>query len=574
MYFSYMWKDRFSKFCLIAAMAVLLAAVPAGCRPRHDDHLSSSLDCKTALKSREDDLSRYTSTSLVKVADSLYEDDSHRDKASMLYKVVTSRKGGDADEVRSRIKANLKLWERYTFDFHDVSKAMEYLNSASDLASADDECKAQIDYAYAVSYQNMGNHTRDKELYDKALRFYERAFAGLGESQEEKPDYYDRMTTNYLTLLFSMQRPIDRRSFNTIRTVKNGGKENVSPYNINLYEGFTALQSGDHRKAASRFRAMRNGLKSGEDKELYLSLLNEATALQQGGRISDALKVLSEADSVTVSANNIEMLVSLSFTKSKYYELAGNREAAEQASMEYYRYRDSLLTYRQVTGLREAEFTHSLSKLDARIAALSYEGKIKTVVIASAILLLLVLTASIIVIRRKNRTLREANRSLYEQNREVMAAEQREREERLRVAELLKSRNTPEKREKYQGRRLDESVKKELHNAVIEVMQTNDEIYRSDFSLSRLSEICGSKPEYVSQVINEMSGCNFNELLNKYRIREACRRISDRARYGQYTLAAIAAGVGIESATTFSKYFKIVTGLTPSQYKKTADSQE
>lgn len=72
----------------------------------------------------------------------------------------------------------------------------------------------------------------------------------------------------------------------------------------------------------------------------------------------------------------------------------------------------------------------------------------------------------------------------------------------------------------------------------MDVLENNDELYNSDFSLSRLSELCGSRQEYVSQVINETFGCNFNELVNKYRIREACRRIEDKAHYGQFTLAA------------------------------------
>ncbi len=495
----------------------------------------------------------------------------------MLYKAVAARSVGRGEDTDSPIKANLRLWERYTFDFHDVSKAMGYLNSAYDLGSSNDKFKGEIDYAYAVSYQNMGNHTRDKDLYDKALEYYEQAFKEIKDSGSDKPEYFDRMTTNYLTLLFSMQHQIDNKVIEDIHTLAVSDKSHdVSDYNRNLYEGFKAIQKGDYMEASERFKEMRKGLRPEEHKEAYLSILNEATALQQGGRITDALEVLSEADSISLNADNIEMLVSLSFTKSKYYELAGNQKKSEQAYLEYCQYRDSLLSYRQVTGLREAEFTHSLSMMDARIAELSYQGKIKTVMIASTILIMLILLIFITVIRRKNRALSEANRSLYKQNREVIAAEQREREERLRVASLLKNHVEPavpvDRKEKYRGRKLDEQVKKDLYNAIMEVMQTNDEIYDSSFSLTRLSEVCSSKPEYVSQVINEMSGCNFNELLNKYRIREACRRISDRANYDQYTLAAIAAGVGIESATTFSKYFKIVTGLTPSQYKKNAES--
>lgn len=175
-----------------------------------------------------------------------------------------------------------------------------------------------------------------------------------------------------------------------------------------------------------------------------------------------------------------------------------------------------------------------------------------TAINISTILIILLLTAAGVVIIRKNKILRDTVRSLYEQNKQVLKAEQREREKRG-------------------GRKLSNDVKTSLHDTVQDIMENNAEIYTAGFSLTRLSELCDSRPEYVSQVINETFGCSFTDLLNQYRVREACRRIADKTKYGQFTLAAIASSVGIESPTTFGKYFKRVTGLTPSQYKRSAE---
>ena len=76
----------------------------------------------------------------------------------------------------------------------------------------------------------------------------------------------------------------------------------------------------------------------------------------------------------------------------------------------------------------------------------------------------------------------------------------------------------------------------------------------------------------VSQVINEKAGCNFNNLINEYRIKEACRRMNDTEQYGKYTIEAISTSVGFKSRSTFLLQFKRVTGLTPSEYQRAQKS--
>lgn len=101
-------------------------------------------------------------------------------------------------------------------------------------------------------------------------------------------------------------------------------------------------------------------------------------------------------------------------------------------------------------------------------------------------------------------------------------------------------------------------------------MKSSPEIYTIGFSIATLADMTGSKSKYVSQVVNETFGCNFNVLLNRYRINEACRRLNDFENYGQFTIAAIAEGVGFRSVSGFRSAFVSNTGLTPSEYQHLA----
>lgn len=105
------------------------------------------------------------------------------------------------------------------------------------------------------------------------------------------------------------------------------------------------------------------------------------------------------------------------------------------------------------------------------------------------------------------------------------------------------------------------------------VLDTSSEVFSYEFNLNRLAQMVNEQPKNVSQVINQLTGNNFNTFINEYRIKEACKRISDRDNYGNMTLEAIANSVGFKSVNSFRTAFKKVTGLFPSKYQQLADKK-
>ena len=127
---------------------------------------------------------------------------------------------------------------------------------------------------------------------------------------------------------------------------------------------------------------------------------------------------------------------------------------------------------------------------------------------------------------------------------------------------------------KYEHSTLEEENKQRLLNKILDVMYNNEEIYSHEFSLQRLSELVGAPYKHVSQVINEMYKFNFNNLLNEFRVREACRRLAEDDIYTNYTIEAIAESIGFKSRSNFISTFKKLTGITPSEYKRIATKQQ
>lgn len=100
-----------------------------------------------------------------------------------------------------------------------------------------------------------------------------------------------------------------------------------------------------------------------------------------------------------------------------------------------------------------------------------------------------------------------------------------------------------------------------------QLLETEQVCQREGLTLKGLSDMVGL-PEYrLRKLIHEQLGYrNFNALLHDYRIREACRQLSDPA-LRRTPILTIALSVGYASVNTFSRGFREVMGMTPSAWR-------
>ena len=97
-------------------------------------------------------------------------------------------------------------------------------------------------------------------------------------------------------------------------------------------------------------------------------------------------------------------------------------------------------------------------------------------------------------------------------------------------------------------------------------MEANGYYQDPELSLSSLAEKLGLPPNELSRVINTALKINFNDFINEYRVRDAARKMQDRA-YDRMTLLGIAFESGFNSKRTFNRVFKEMTGKTPVEFK-------
>jgi len=132
------------------------------------------------------------------------------------------------------------------------------------------------------------------------------------------------------------------------------------------------------------------------------------------------------------------------------------------------------------------------------------------------------------------------------------------------------SEDEPEKR-KYQKSGLSSDSSSTLHRDLSHLMIMEKVFRESELSLTDLAKRLNTQPNHLSQVINEREGKNFYDYINSLRIEEFMRIVST-PESKKYTLLGLAQECGFNSKSSFNRYFKKVTGKSPSEFMQTSNT--
>jgi AraC-like DNA-binding protein len=121
-------------------------------------------------------------------------------------------------------------------------------------------------------------------------------------------------------------------------------------------------------------------------------------------------------------------------------------------------------------------------------------------------------------------------------------------------------------KEKYSNSKLSNQLKFDIQNQLHDYMKSEQKPFLNE-NLSLLSVATHLKvaSQQLSQVINENSNANFNDLVNSYRIEES-KNLLISTSYSKLTIEAIAQKSGFHSKSAFYTAFKKHTGTTPKEF--------
>ena len=344
-----------------------------------------------------------------------------------------------------------------------------------------------------------------------------------------------------------------------------------------LCRGVLAYGEGHYDDALQLFRQSCDSVRGENTKTTSTHLISAHNMMVQLllsiGREREALE---EADSLIAIArtfgNNVGLLDIYEMLYN-HFSAKGDEAAATRYELLYLRQKDIIMNQCKLADIGQIRFLNDIEQMSQEARDLARRHALQTNVLYAVVAFLLVIVCMLLLLLRQYRQLKVKNRQLYQNSLDELA--RHEEEVRQREADMQQQEAAPQPpRAKYQNHVMAPGEREELLHRIFLVMERSADVYAPSFSLQRLAELVGENPNYVSQVINEHYGRNFNALLSEYRVKEACRRINDEAAYGHMTLEGIALSVGIKSRTNFSVVFKQQTGLTPSEYMRLARQRQ
>lgn len=91
---------------------------------------------------------------------------------------------------------------------------------------------------------------------------------------------------------------------------------------------------------------------------------------------------------------------------------------------------------------------------------------------------------------------------------------------------------------------------------------------RQDFTLHNVAKRLKTNTAYLSKIVNSELDKNFSTYVTELRINYIIVELKNNAKLRSYSINAIAEEIGYKSPESFTKYFKIATGISPSTYIK------
>ena len=542
-----------------------------------------------------------SSEKLLERGDKFIRLDNQVDSALVCFSIVNNRynaKMSDSEKLLCS-KAAYGKWYIYFARIFDYSKAYESLLNAKDIINEADIDYPELNMAFAIFYHTLAGHSYDEALEMKAFEYCKSGFWTAYKLKNYK--LLDVSFCNIMLMAENLNKiTAIEKEWEVYSKIKNDG---VYTYDFNIlqYNARILKEKGDYAKALIY-----------ADKLIKLSKQNKSDLRRIDithflkARIHLALKdyklaisVLHDNEKIMQGADYRDCRLETYYYLKNYYNEIGDKENSNEFGNKYYQLKDSLINLKQMTNVNKMSFINEIKKMDNELNEMKYKRNFEIIFVALSTIFSSVLLVFVGMLFYNNRQLKSKNRKLYERNIEMMNSEDMEIKSLtgkidVNAEEYSKPVNTEEANEedlsedagkdrgeeeggtadvdgeKYKNSSLGIEDKKELLAKILGVMENVDEICSLTFSAERLAQLTGSKYKYVSQVINEKYGCNFNVFLNKFRIKEACRRFSDIEKYGQYTIDAMSQSLGFKSRTTFTSSFKKIIGITPSQYAKLA----
>ena len=206
-----------------------------------------------------------------------------------------------------------------------------------------------------------------------------------------------------------------------------------------------------------------------------------------------------------------------------------------------------------------------LVKLKEEIDALEVKSLRTKYFYGAGIILLLLIIIGLIIFNKKQQT----------KNKKRFADLMNQLEEKRQKGKLASSNktstNTANEKSQQKSTEIDPKILAILHK--LDEFEEKDLFLSKDSTLVEVAKKIQTNTTYLSKVINTHKEKSFTAYITDLRVDYAIERLSHDRKFRSFTIGAIAQEIGFKRSESFSKAFKVKTGLYPSYFIKEIEKQ-
>lgn len=460
-------------------------------------------------------------------------------------------------------EATLRVAKLYMHYFCDYQSSYRYLLKAEKIARDHHflTLSSDIGESMAILQANRIEIENNYSYRPELLEQFKKSFHHAVKSHNHLSACFSFYNLAYAAMKYRHVKEIGDE-LQTFQALEIPNSIPFKPFIQKVCEGVVAFNEGKKAEALSTFAQLGDLLPKDENPKATarirtLAYVLNYVALLSVNRDADALKELDNAERNENAHQLYDAIAELLRIRQEYYATHGNTSLAKEYELKYFKAKDEFINRSKLLSVEQQQFLFELEEMGEEVKDLQAQKRVRDVIIFGIALLALLVIGALVFLWRNYQSTKHRNLLLFQKNQELLALEAQEKERRAQQGEAKKYRSSP----------MDDPAKAELLQLLYDIMESHPEIYDDGFTLDQLAGLAGANSNYVSQVINEKTGSNFNAFVNEYRIKEACRRLSNTDQYGGLTIEAIGQSLGFRSRANFAATFKKFTGMTPTAYQ-------
>lgn len=418
-----------------------------------------------------------------------------------------------------------------------------------------------MDYNLAEQYQNLGLYRQSESIINEAI-------ANSSSLKTSQPDmkvalakFYQLKASN---LSITQNRDAARNALEKSNSfLHNAGNENLIIRSENTLH-LAWMLTNDNKLAEAKL-LIEKVLKDISGKKFQFL---EAVAYEKLARISflqnkneESVSYLDQALSLVQDSGYLPLYVTIYDGYSKNYSVM-HQAAAYQKFNKLYLEAKTKIDSNKKDGIR---YLLKLVENQENKSLQYYESSKKK----NAIIFFLIAVALVIVVSLYYLSVLKSNKELKKQveffdNLKEVAKTKSITEKEPLVETMINSQEVEEKSD----RKLN-VISKEKENEILEKL---DELEKSEryldnhMSLATLAAQLDTNTKYLSEVINNSKGKNFNGYINELRINHIAYLLKNNPEFLNYKISYLAEFAGFSSHSAFTTVFKSVTGMSPNTY--------